>query len=240
VPLKVLQNFEPEEEFVLNAGDMLYLPPGYAHDGIAEAAVCSDRKPVDCMTYSIGFRVPGRGELAAELLRRLAEFSEDEEEALAGGEGRRRAGRPPRLYQDPGQAATATPAELPAALAAFAGQAVLDALKDPLALNCALGEYMTAPKPTVWFEEPLQGWDAAAAKSGQSSVQLDARTRMMYDGDHVFINGESYRAKGADARFMRLLADQRSLVPDELRKASASALALLDDWHGAGWLRQEA
>jgi 50S ribosomal protein L16 3-hydroxylase len=238
VPLKILQNFVPEEEFVLNAGDMLYLPPGYAHDGIAEAALGSDGKPADCMTYSVGFRVPSRSELAGELLLRLAVFSEDEEEASGGGEGRRRAGRPPRLYQDPGQAATATPAELPAALAAFATQAVLDALKDPLALNCALGEYMTAPKPTVWFEEPLQCWDAEAAKSGQSSVHLDARTRMMYDSDHVFINGESYRAKGADARFMRLLADQRSVMPHELRKASASALALLEDWHGAGWLRQ--
>jgi 50S ribosomal protein L16 3-hydroxylase len=140
VPLKILQNFEPEEEFVLQAGDMLYLPPGYAHDGIAEAAVGGDGKSADCMTYSVGFRVPSRSELAAELLRRLAEFSEDEEEASTG-EGRRRAGRPPRLYQDPGQAATATPAALPAALAAFAQQAVLDALKDPLALNCALGEY---------------------------------------------------------------------------------------------------
>ena len=173
------------------------------------------------------------------MLRRLAEFSEDEEEALANGEVRRRAGRPPRLYPDPGQAATATPAELPAALATFATQAVLDALKDPLALNCALGEYMTAPKPTVWFEEPLQCWDAEAAKSGQGSVHLDARTRMMYDGDHVFINGESYRAKGADARFMQLLANQRSLTALESRRASASALALLEDWHGAGWLRQE-
>lgn len=239
VPLKILQNFEPEEEFVLEAGDMLYLPPGYAHDGIAEASLGSDGKPADCMTYSVGFRVPSRSELAAELLRRLAEFSEDEEEAQASGEGRRRAGRPPRLYQDPGQAATATPAELPATLAAFAGQAVLDALKDPLALHCALGEYMTAPKPTVWFDEPVQGWSEEAAKSGHSTVHLDARTRMMYDADHVFINGESYRAKGADARFMRLLADQRSLPPQALRKASASALALLEDWHGAGWLRQD-
>lgn len=238
VPLKILQNFEPEEEYVLQAGDMLYLPPGYAHDGIAESSVGGDGKPADCMTYSVGFRVPGRGELAAELLRRLAEFSEDEEEALAGGEVRRRAGRPPRLYQDPGQPATASPAELPAALADFAGQAVLDALKDPMALKCALGEYMTAPKPTVWFEEPLQGWVADAAQSGASSVHLDARSRMMYDSDHVFINGESYRAKGADARFMQLFANQRSLMPHELRKASASALALLEDWHGAGWLRQ--
>ena len=38
VPLKILQNFEPEQEFVLEAGDMLYLPPRYAHDGLAEPA----------------------------------------------------------------------------------------------------------------------------------------------------------------------------------------------------------
>jgi 50S ribosomal protein L16 3-hydroxylase len=51
-PLKILQNFEPEEEFVLEPGDMLYLPPRYAHDGVAEG---------ECMTYSIGFRAPKRG-----------------------------------------------------------------------------------------------------------------------------------------------------------------------------------
>lgn len=42
LPLKILANFRPEEEFVLEPGDMLYLPPHYAHDGVAEG---------DCMTY---------------------------------------------------------------------------------------------------------------------------------------------------------------------------------------------
>ncbi|MBK5207416.1 MAG: cupin domain-containing protein [Polaromonas sp.] len=226
VPLKILQNFEPDQEFLLEAGDMLYLPPGYAHDGVAEAVIGSDGKAADCMTYSIGFRVPIRNELAAELLHRLAEFSEDD-------------ARLPRLYRDPGQPATATPAALPAGLVSFARQAVLDALKDPLALGCALGECMTEPKPSVLFEEPRQAWDPDAAKAGQTSVHLDARTRMMYDSDHVFINGESYRAKGADATFMRRLADQRSLSAGELRKASVTAITLLGDWHDAGWLRQE-
>ncbi|MGH6640115.1 MAG: JmjC domain-containing protein [Polaromonas sp.] len=237
VPLKILQNFAPDEEFVLEAGDMLYLPPRYAHDGVAEASVGPDGKAADCMTYSIGFRAPGQSELAAELLHRLAEFSEDEAEVPPGEAGRRMA-RPPRMYRDPGQAATATPAALPAGLATFAGQAVLAALKDPLALGCALGEYLTEPKPAVWFEEPLQGWDPDAARAGQAGVHLDARTRMMYDSEHVFINGESYRAKGADASLMRRLADQRSLPARELRKAGVSAIALLGDWHDAGWLRQ--
>jgi 50S ribosomal protein L16 3-hydroxylase len=54
----------------------------------------------------------------------------------------------------------------------------------------------------------------------------------------VFINGESYRAKGADAALMRRLADRRRLAPRELRKAGEAAIALLGDWHDAGWLRQ--
>ena len=238
VPLKILQNFEPDQEFLLEAGDMLYLPPGYAHDGVAEAAIGSDGKAADCMTYSVGFRVPIRNVLAAELLHRLAEFSEDAVDT-APVEGRRRAAPLARLYRDPGQPATATPAALPAALVTFAQQAVVQALKDPLAISCALGECMTEPKPSVLFDEPLQAWAPDAAKAHQTSIRLDARTRMLYDSDHVFINGESYRAKGADATLMRRLADQRGLSAHELSKASVSAVALLGEWHDAGWLQQE-
>ena len=46
-PLKILRDFRPEQEWILEPGDMLYLPPGYAHNGIA-------KEP--CMTYSIGFQ----------------------------------------------------------------------------------------------------------------------------------------------------------------------------------------
>lgn len=235
VPLKILQNFEPEEEFVLEAGDMLYLPPRYAHDGIAEAGVGPDGKASECMTYSIGFRTPGQKELAAEMLHRLAEFSEEAPESC---EAELRAVRSPRLYRDPTQPATATPAALPECLVSFARQAVQEALKDPLSMACALGEYMTEPKPSVWFDEPDQEWDGAAAKAGHSAIALNARTRMMYDSDHIFINGESYRAKGADAALMQRLADQRQLGASELRKASKAALALLGDWQEAGWLAQ--
>jgi 50S ribosomal protein L16 3-hydroxylase len=149
------------------------------------------------MTYSIGFRAPGRGELAAELLQRLAEFSDDGEERAP--QAAAVAPRRPTCTAIPARKRPPTPAALPADLAAFASQAVQDALKDPLALACALGEYMTEPKPSVWFDEAAQEWDDHAARAGRAGVQLDARTRMMYDADHVFINGESYRAKGADA-----------------------------------------
>jgi 50S ribosomal protein L16 3-hydroxylase len=64
-PLRILQHFKPEHEWVLEPGDLLYLPPGWGHDGSAVGG--------DCMTASIGFRDPARDELARELLGRLAE-----------------------------------------------------------------------------------------------------------------------------------------------------------------------
>ena len=58
-PLRILQNFTVEQEWVLEPGDMLYLPPHWAHNGIAED---------DCMTYSIGFRTPSYQELGEQFL----------------------------------------------------------------------------------------------------------------------------------------------------------------------------
>ena len=223
MPLKILQNFVPDEEFVLEAGDMLYLPPRYAHDGIAEACAGPDGKAQDCMTYSIGFKAPIGQELAAELLHRLAEFSEDALETAS-------ADKPPTMYRDAAQGATPTPAQLPFSLVTFAQEAVHEVLKNPLALGCALGEIMTAIKPNVWFEKT----EPELLKA--RGCILDARTRMMYDAHHIFMNGESYRAEGADAVLMRQFADQRQLPARVLGKASSDAMNLLADWQGAGWI----
>ena len=206
VPLKILQNFEPEEEHVLHAGDMLYLPPRWAHDG--------DAMGDDCMTYSIGFRAPQRGGLAGELLQRMADELDDE-----------------TLYRDPGQVATAHPGAMPAGLEAFAADALQRLLAERQSLACALGEVMTEPKPRIWFDEAQDDWVAGA-------VRLDRRTRMMYDTRHVFINGESFRAGGADARLMQRLADQRGLDARQVQRASVGAQSLLQDWFEAGWLHR--
>jgi 50S ribosomal protein L16 3-hydroxylase len=226
VPLKILQNFTPQEEFLLEAGDMLYLPPRYAHEGIAEASVGPDGAMQECMTYSIGFKAPVAQELAAELLHRLAEFSEDALEASS-------ASKTQLIYRDAAQAATAAPAQLPEKLIAFAQKAMQNALKDPLALGCALGEILTSLKPQVWFEE-LDAEPAFLSKS--LGIRLDPKTRMMYDAQHIFMNGESYRAKGADAKLMRILADQRELPEKVLRNASQDVMGLLADWQSAGWI----
>jgi 50S ribosomal protein L16 3-hydroxylase len=207
MPLKILAHFEPEQEFVLDAGDMLYLPPGYAHDGVALG---------ECMTYSIGFRAPGAGELAQELLQRLADQARDEV-----GDA---------LYRDPGQSAQTHAARIPADLAQFAQMAVDKALHDPLAVQRALGEYLSEPKAQVWFE-------AAPPDAGASGgVRLDRRTTMLYDDAHVFINGESFLASGRDASLMRLLADEQALTAAQLARLSAPARELVADWVQAGWL----
>lgn len=90
---------------------------------------------------------------------------------------------------------------------------------------------MTEPKPRVWFDEPGHGWTPGA-------VGLDRRTRMMYDDRHIFINGESFRAGGADARLMRALADRRGLGALQVQRASTDAQTLLQDWFDAGWLHR--
>ncbi len=209
VPLKILTNFVPEEEFDVEPGDLLYLPPGYAHDGIAQG---------ECMTYSIGFRIPKKAELAHELLQRLAEDAED-----ALGEV---------LYRDADQAAVDQPAGIPIAMLDFARQAVHDALQDPLALARGLGEYMTEPKPDVWFE----ALDSDNVTLAGCALRLDRRTRMMFDEQHIFINGESFRAAGRDAVLMRSLANQRQLDAADVKKLSRQAKELVASWAVAGWL----
>ncbi|MBH3339224.1 cupin domain-containing protein [Pseudomonas mendocina] len=68
--LKILAEFEPTDEWVLEPGDMLYLPPCLAHNGIAED---------DCMTYSVGFRAPSAAEVLTHFTDFLGQFLPDEE-----------------------------------------------------------------------------------------------------------------------------------------------------------------
>lgn len=207
VPLKLLAHFEPSQEWVLEPGDLLYLPPGWGHDGTALGG--------DCMTCSVGFRAPTRGELARDMLQRLADIAGD-----AGDD---------RLYRDPTQAATAQPGAVPPSLADFAARSLRQWMDDPDALACVLGETLTEPKAAVWFE-------AGVALDGPSGVRLDRRTRMLYDARHVFINGESFRAGGRDATLMRRLADEGRLGARDVGRLGGDARGLLSEWAAAGWL----
>jgi 50S ribosomal protein L16 3-hydroxylase len=203
-PLKVLRRFVAEQEFLLEAGDMLYLPPNWAHEGVAVGG--------DCMTCSIGMRAPQRGELAAELVQRMAETHDDA-----------------TLYRDVGQAPAARPAAVPAELAEFAADAVRRLAAQPGAVARALGEVLSEPKAHVWFDKRSTAWRPGA-------VTLDRRTRMLYDAHHVFINGEAVRVRGRDAALLHRLADERALRAAAVRGASRAVKGLLAEWHAAGWL----
>ena len=205
VPLKILKAFKPTETFVLEAGDMLYLPPHYAHEGVAVG---------ECMTYSIGFKAESPENLARELLTRLADMEADATSAL---------------YKDLRQPAAQHPAMIPLALQSFAQTAVQQALKRQSDVRCALGEFLSEPKSSVWFEtQPIPHQLGA--------VRLDDKSKMLYDKDFVFINGESWRCRGADARALRQLADQRSLNAYQMANAPDQVRDLLLSWLQAGWL----
>ncbi|MGF6211328.1 JmjC domain-containing protein [Comamonas sp. 4034] len=212
IPLKILAEFEAEEEYLLEPGDMLYLPPRYAHDGVAEG---------ECMTYSIGFRSPTQHELAGDLLMRLSDVDDvDDCDSSA------KAATP--IYKDPKQAAVEAPGAIPPEMLEFARIGLEKRLAEPLALARALGESLTEPKANVWFEP--EGNPAML-----EAVALDRKTRMMYDGHHVFINGESYRAGGKDFTLMKKLADARRLDRRDVSGASDDALSLLSQWCEDGW-----
>ncbi len=209
LPVRILQRFEPTEEWVLGPGDMLYVPPRWGHDGVAED---------ECMTCSIGFRTPMGTELARELLQRVLDDVEPDPDEPH--------------YRDPARSATETPARIPQALDTFARKAVARLLRDPAQLARSLGEVMTEPKPDVWFEAGLERGPGAG-------LRLDRRTRMMYDDRHVFINGESFNAAGRDARLMRDLADARRLTAPQCLRLSADAQAVVADWVVQGWAHDD-
>jgi len=206
LPLKILARFEPEEEHLLGPGDMLYLPPRWAHDGVAEG---------ECVTASIGFRAPARDALATEVLQRMLDGLDPEE--------------PGPLYRDPQQPATATPAAVPPALETFASASVARLLAEPGALACALGEWLSEPKPQVFY-------DQAAVLARGAALVLDRRTRMLYDEHHVFVNGESFRASGRDAHLLRQLANVRQLEAAQVGRLSEAAWDLMQTWAADGWL----
>ncbi len=208
-PLKILTNFVAEQTWRLEPGDMLYLPPHWAHDGIARGA---------CMTCSIGFRAPAAGGLAAEVLQRVLDTEAQHENAA--------------LYGDAHQSATDAPGRLPPSLQAFTAQALARRLGDPRQFAAALGEVLTEPKGNVAFEP------GRALRRGQAAVP-DRCTRMLYDDHHVFINGEAFRAGGRDATLLRRLTDSHVLPAADLAKLSPPAKALLNDWVRCGWLRGE-
>ena len=210
-PVKLLAHFTPEDDLILEPGDMLYLPPGWGHDGIAVGN--------DCMTYSIGFRAPPQGELLKEVLWQLAESQH-------GGP----------IYTDPPLREGAAPALLPPAMVKFAAQAFARLKPDAALFESVLGAYLTTPKPQVWFDR-VEASPASLRRACQrTGCRLDRRSKMLYTAQTVFINSETVPAELAPSSLLRALADQHKLTAQQVKDATPAELAALAQWCAQGWL----
>jgi 50S ribosomal protein L16 3-hydroxylase len=218
LPLKVLQNFEPEEEWLLEPGDMLYLPPHIAHDGVAEG---------ECMTCSIGFRAPSAQELTGQFLYHLAERGD-----APGGTA--------ELYRDPQQPAVANPAMLPSALVERVGAILAKVQWSERDISTFLGSYLSEPKPSVVFDPPARPLSEPRfiQRAMQSGIRLDRKSILLYDARFYFLNGEENRLMGVK-KWLIELADQRGLSAKRFVTLSddSSVTALLHEWYCAGWIQ---
>jgi 50S ribosomal protein L16 3-hydroxylase len=210
-PLRILRRFRPEQEWVLEAGDMLYLPPGIAHDGIALGP---------CVTYSIGFRSAAARELGLEFLAYLAERID------LGGD----------RHADPGLHPTRRPGLIGSALVERCA-AVLGRIRWRAAdVEDFLGRYLSEPKPQVRFAPPAPplGPEAFRHAAGRRGVRLALATGMLYRRGRLYVNGESVVASGRTRRALERLADDRRLPPGT--SFTRAAAALLYTWYQAGYL----
>ena len=209
LPLKILARFRPEHERVLAAGDMLYLPPQIAHDGVAIDA---------CTTYSIGFRAPTAQDLATAFLDRLRDSFELE-------------GR----YRDPDLALCRAPARIGRDLRAYAADVLSQLSWDEPSVARFVGAYLTEPKPTVAFTPPRRplSLTAFARRANRGGLRLDSRTQLLYDASHLFINGDVLEPPAKARALFRRLANERELAPQPVAREAAT---IAYRWYRDGFL----
>lgn len=207
-PLKILRRFEPEAEWVLGPGDMLYLPPHVAHYGVAEDA---------CMTYSIGFRAPTAEELAQAFLMHLQD--------TVALEGR---------YADPGLALQRHPGEIGRAMLDQIEAMIARVQWNRRDIAEFAGRYLSEPKPNVFFDPPAAPLAPAAFRrqAARRGVALHAKSRLLFVGPRFYINGEAFSPARDERGALQALADGRTLPAP----FPSSLLDRFHDWYEAGWL----
>jgi len=208
-PLRILKNFEPAHDWVLEPGDMLYLPPHWAHNGTAIG---------ECTTYSIGFRSPTAQELGAEFLGWMQERI-----CLDG------------LYADPDLTLQENSAEIGPKMVDQI-EAMLSAIRwSRKDVTEFVGEYLTEPKSHIFFDPPdkplsRKRFDTAVNKHGYT---LDARTLLLWSDAGFYLNGEPVEFDPADRSALADLAHRRTLGPGQV--LSVGLLDLLYQWYEDGF-----
>jgi 50S ribosomal protein L16 3-hydroxylase len=227
-PLRILKNFDTAQEWLLEAGDMLYLPPHLAHWGIAVSNGAED-----CMTYSIGFRAPKNQELATEFLGFMQDRLNQDKLVLEGD-------FLTKIYQDADLTLQKHPAEIGKKMISTVTES-LKAIKwsDGLVAEF-LGTYLSDPKPDVVFDAnkkiSLRTFDERLAKIG---IALNLKSLMLFSDDHFFLNGEMIKFTGESAAILKVLADNRRIITNDLKTYKSLDSALLQqlyDWYIAGYL----
>lgn len=235
--LRILADpFDAIEDVVLGPGDMLYLPPLYAHEGVAEED--------NCLTLSIGFRAPAVSEMitgfAAAVAEDLSEFDR---------------------YADPDLAAQPNPGEItPAALERVA-RLMLQRLDDPAMLARWFGVTMTEPKYDGIArppEEEITPEEVAEALRAGEALRHNEGSRFAYvrmpsgpgtaggnghatppqDAVLLFVDGEGFECGGAASQVAIALCDGPDVPADRLAPAleNPEALAMLTLLLNAGAL----
>ncbi|RPE81520.1 50S ribosomal protein L16 3-hydroxylase [Vulcaniibacterium tengchongense] len=226
VELKLLREFRPSHDWVLGPGDMLYLPPGVPHHGVAEDA---------CLTFSVGMRAPSAAELLGDFVDTLAS---EADESLR--------------YADPDLAPPADPNEIDEA-AMNRAVAALNRLRmnDPDRLGDWFGRFITLYRAAgevqpgedrgrsrIEIEWDLQR--GAALLRHPWSRMAWRRARRRGAPARLYVSGHAYALPEADARRLagaaRLdgtgyaaLSEAGRDCAIELLQAGHYRLALLDE-----------
>ena len=212
-PLRLIDGFEAEEEYLLEPGDLLYLPPGWGHDGIALD---------ESITCSVGFRAPAGAELCAGFLDFLADR-----------------GFADSAWRDPELRPAARAAEISTALARKAGAMIARVRWRRRDVDEFIGIWLTTPKPHVSFLRPARVTAAHmfARRLAAGRLVLDPRSLMLHRGSHIYLNGEPLKVSGRFAQKLKALADARSAPGRGF--GDPRALSLLHDWYCAGFVHLE-
>jgi len=193
--LRLLAEFEAHDDWILEPGDILYVPPRFAHNGIA----ISD----DCMTYSIGFRAPARSELIAHWTDHvLADLRDDDR------------------YEDPGLQAQDNPGEISGHAIARLQAMVAEKILDPRAFARWFGQYSSARKYPEIDWSPQESFTVPELRAMISSgVPLcrNPASRFSFirqDGGGVlfFVDGQCFECTEAAASIAERICGQERLT----------------------------
>jgi 50S ribosomal protein L16 3-hydroxylase len=211
LPLKILRNFRAEQEWELEPGDMLYLPPGYAHDGVALT---------HCMTYSIGFRAASIQELAFNFLSHI-----QDELALDG------------MYSDPDLCLQQNPAEISQSMVNKVTEAIQHMSWNDEDYVHFLGKYLTEPKPYIYFTAPAIPYTLAEFRRHvlRVGIALDRKSRLLTHKSWLFMNGDRVLRPAQSEPLLRELSKHWMIQPKS--KIDRESLTLLYAWYLNGYLQ---